>query len=288
MRADYLIVGADSQIGRTLHTKLRAEGRTVLGTTRREQSTTDHRIHLSLSDEPATWRLPERCEVTFLLAGVTSLSSCEADPDTTRLINVSRTIALARMMRERGSYLVFISTNLVLSGKNAYSPVSETLSPQCEYGRQKADVEQQLLASSTGAVLRITKVAESLLPLLRQWAVQLKQGQPIAPFSDLVCAPLAREDLIHALTRIADIRPTGLLHIGARPDVRYDEIALKLASFLDAPNYLVQPTTSMKAGFVLPARPRFTTLDTAGTEALLGLYPLDSKIALAQALASLP
>jgi dTDP-4-dehydrorhamnose reductase len=287
MEVDYLVVGSDGQVGRALFTRLRQGSHTVAGTTRRHQ-TRAGQIYLNLSDPPERWRLPERCAVTFLMAAETSLMLCDARPNETRVTNVERTVALARMMKERNSHLVFISTNLVLSGLSPNARSNEPLSPQCEYGRQKADVERQLLATNGGAtILRITKIAESLVSLAGGWALQLRQGHPIRPFSDLVCAPISLAALVEALVKVADIRIPGLLQIGANLDLRYDEIATKLAHLLSVPAHLVQPTTSAQAGFALPANPKHTTLDTSRAEALLGFIPHDPWSAVTKVLMSL-
>jgi dTDP-4-dehydrorhamnose reductase len=280
-----LTVGADGLIGAALEARLRAEGGNVIATTRRP-SPPPGRIRLDLADAPERWQLPDVCGVTWLLAGMTSLAQCEADPELTRRINVDHTLALARMMGDRGSHIVFVSTNLVTSGTLPDVPLTAEIAPQCEYGRQKADVERALLESGLSAsILRITKVAETLGPLLRSWALELTQGRPIAPFSDLVCAPIRLADVIDALTRLGELRMTGLFHVGARPDLRYDQIAGALAAKLGVSSDLVHPTTSTVAGVTLLARSRFTTLQTDASEAQLGLPPCSADVALDHMLA---
>jgi dTDP-4-dehydrorhamnose reductase len=284
MQDPVFIVGADSQIGLALEARLRHDGRAVIGTTRRRPSA--GRLHLDLSDPPDRWHLPNRCSVTFLLAGITSLAQCESAPDLTRRVNVAHTLALARAMAARGSHVVFISTNLVLSGAKPDAPASAEIAPQCAYARQKADVEQALLSSEIPAsILRITKVAETLSALLSGWAAELVEGRPIAPFTDLVCAPLRCDDVIEALIRLGTTVKTGLFQIGARPDMRYDEIAMRLAEALGVSDDLVRPTSSAQAGVTLLTRPRFTTLQTEATEAQLALPALHSYNAIAGVIA---
>jgi dTDP-4-dehydrorhamnose reductase len=275
-----LVVGAAGQIGAALEARLLRDGRNVIATTR-QPSPAPGRIRLDLADAPEQWQLPDCCDVTWLLAGITSLAQCQADPDLTRRVNVDHTLALARMMSDRGSHIVFVSTNLVTSGMRPDIPLTAEIAPQCEYGQQKADVERALLGSGMSAsVLRITKVAETLGPLLRNWARELTQGRSIAPFSDLVCAPIRLADVLEALTRLGELRMTGLFHIGARPDLRYDQIASALAAKLGVAGDLVRPTTSTAAGVPLLACPRFTTLQTDASEAQLGLQPCRADTAL--------
>lgn len=285
MQDTVFIVGADSNIGAALEAGLHRRGYSVIGTTRRLPAASG-RIHLDLSEAPDRWQLPDGCAVTYLLAGVTSLAQCETEPELTRRINVDHTVSLAGAMAARGSHVVFLSTNLVLSGTTPDAPTAAKVEPQCAYARQKAEVEDALLNNGISAsILRITKLAETLVPLLSTWATELTAGRPIAPFSDLVCAPLGRDDLIEAMLRLGEARKTGLFHIGARPDISYDDIAKRLAHSLGVAEGLVRPTTSVAAGVTLLANPPFTTLNTSASEVLLGLSPLQSDTAIDAVLA---
>lgn len=278
--ADFLIVGADSRVGSAIETKFLVDGRRCIGTTRRHP-TPAGRIYLDLSDPPKSWRLPDHCDVTFLLAGITSLAQCEAEPELTRQVNVNRTIELARMLGARCSQVIYISTNLVFSGDVPDVDAYSALSPQCHYARQKAEVEQTLMESGMPvSIVRVTKVAETLRDLLWSWAVDLIQDRPICPFSDLVCAPCSMDDLINSLIRIGDIRKTGLFQLGGGPDIRYDEIARRLAQSLNVRQELVRPTTSIAAGVNLPAKPRYTTMQTAPPDMQHELPAVHSDVAI--------
>ena len=116
-------------------------------------------------------------------AADTKLADCEEHPEVTAKINVEATIALANFLRLRGAHLLLLSTNQVFDGSLPNRKVSEQVCPVNEYGRQKAEAERLILQMPRSAVLRLTKVVHSDLPLLKQWESSLQAGQPIEAFN---------------------------------------------------------------------------------------------------------
>lgn len=267
-----LVAGATGTIGAALCDALRARGHRVLATSR---SGGGGRIALDLADAPLTLTLPEKIDVAYLLAAVTNMTACETDPAATRRINVEHTLALAERLVAGGAHLVYVSTNLVLAGDRAAAPLDSPLAPQCIYASQKAEVERRLLDGQLPAsVLRVTKIAEGLDTLVGGWADRLSRGDTIAPFSDLVCAPMPAAAALEALIALGEQRLCGLHQIGADRDLSYAQIALALAQRMGVDTGLIRPTTSRAAGVVLPAVPRHTTLATTDSEHRLGIAPI--------------
>lgn len=276
-----LVVGADSVLGTALARQLTLEGIRFVGTSRRKAQA-DLRL-LDLGAPECTWDLPHRVDVAYILAGVTNMAACEADPTGTAQINVDATLALSRALHRRGAHVIVVSTNLVLSGERPHGAISDLLAPQNVYAQQKAAVECALCSSSfggTSSVLRITKIAESLRGLLGGWAAELRDGRSVSPFDDLICAPMPLKAAIAALCRLGDLRSLGIHHYGADQDISYTMIAKRLARFLGCSPSLVHGTTSCAAGIKLPALPKFTTLDDADTRARLSLPQLHTAKAL--------
>jgi dTDP-4-dehydrorhamnose reductase len=230
----HLIVGGDGLIGRALFAQLGASGHKALATTRRA---TVNGVRLDLA-KAAEAKLPDDVEVAYLLASMTNMAALEADPALSRAINVTGTLVLARRLKAQGAHLVFVSTNLVFDGRQAFAAVDSPVGPQNLYAVQKAAVEKELLAAGA-RVLRLSKVAETLLPLVRQWATDLKAGKPIHPFSDRRCAPVALARVVAALAYLGGRRAGGLHQLGGARDLAYEEIARLLARFMDVPQDLV-------------------------------------------------
>lgn len=239
----YLVVGADSLIGGALVQRLSAAGKSVAATTRRRSGTAAS-IHLDLAEYTDASAIPEDVSIAFLLAGVTSISACEADPEASRRVNVTGTLALARDLVSRGAHVVFASTNLVFDGCVPFAPPHHPVSPQSAYATQKAEAETALLATGHASVLRLSKVVETLQPLLTQWATDLAAGREIHPFADRKCAPVSLCAVLDALILLGERRQPGIYHLGGTRDFTYAEIASRLAAHMGVTANAVQPVPS--------------------------------------------
>jgi dTDP-4-dehydrorhamnose reductase len=107
------------------------------------------------------------------------------------------------------------------------------------------------------------------LPLFKGWIEVLKNGGEIAPFKDMVMAPVPISLVTGAMTRIAEQRAGGIFQASASRDVSYAEAARHIACRLGAHPALVRPNTA-DAGIPTPDVPCYTTLDATRLGALLG------------------
>lgn len=267
-QGEWLVVGADGQIGRQLLSRLQAEGRPVAGTTRRDSP---GRWHLDLGGPPEQWELPDRVAVAYLCAAIASIDKCESDPAGTRRINVERTLALAERLRDRGGHLVFLSTNQVFDGAKPMRSENDAICPLTEYGRQKAEVEAKLLAGGRAAIVRFTKVAVPGWKLIGDWAAALGRGEPITAFADMVMAPVPAAFAVEALTAIGAARATGIFHVSGERDITYLEVALRLAERIGALRDLVRPVSIVERKISRAAAPPNTALDAGRLHREFGL-----------------
>lgn len=270
MRRPYvLVVGANGLIGNHIADRLGASGQTVIRAVRHPNGSFDNELKFDLSSRDFS-KLPLNIGSCFLLGAQTSMAVCMMQPESTRRLNVDDTVALAKYLHIRGTHLIYVSTNLVLPDNAPFTPADTPLEPQNIYAQQKGDVENALLDMGGAAVLRITKLANSLLPLMREWYHRLQRGQEIAPFYDLKCSPIALESVVDALQIIQHERLCGIFQISGDQDISYDQIAVILANKMGADISLVRPVRSSDVRVELPSAPRNTTLDITRSAALLG------------------
>ena len=270
----WLVVGGDGLIGRALARRLEGEGRTVLATTRRHGCAAARRPHLELAQDPSAWTPPQPVSVAFLLAAAANQLSCCADPAASRRINVDHTVALARRLVSLGAFVVFTSTNLVFDGEEARYQTCAAPHPTSEYGRQKAEAEQALLALGPRvAIVRLTKVLAAEMPLIGRWVESLKAGQPVEAFTDLICAPMPVDFVAEALARIGAQARGGLFHLSGADEVSYADLARSLARRLGVDGALVRPTTSAAAGVTLQSLPKHSSLDAQDVAESFSLPP---------------
>jgi dTDP-4-dehydrorhamnose reductase len=258
-----LIVGADGTIGRSLAAAFEAAGKTVWQTTRHRDWVGGQRIFLDLSQDVAHWPLPPApISTAIFCAAVTSLESCRLDPESSRRVNVVGTIALAKRLVEAGTFVVFLSTNLVFDGETPFVKPTDPVNPRTEYGRQKAEAEAQLLAwEEQIAIVRFSKILSPDMPLFQGWIRDLKAGKVIHPFSDMVMAPVSLAFAVKVLLEDTERQVQGIFHVSAKQDVSYAATAHYIARKLGVEIKLVQPISYREAG--LTFAPSNTSLDSS-------------------------
>ncbi len=278
-----LVVGARGTLGGALVSAARARGVEVHATTR-SGAGEGVASRLDLTMDADTWPIPEGLRAAVLCGAVTRLESCRADPAGSRVVNVAGTLALARRLIDRGVFVVFPSTNLVLAGDQPQASPQSPRAPHTEYGRQKAEVEAALESfGDRVAVVRLTKVVHAAWPLVAGWVAALRGGSVITPFEDMTCAPVLLDEATDGLLTLATRRLTGLWQFSGPTDLSYAELARAVAGVLGVAASLVQPASGNAASGGAEAVPAFTSLDAARARTELrlefpGVHPLVERL----------
>ncbi len=269
-----LVVGINGTIGSALFAALESAHVEVWGTTRRDDSLGV--FYLDLMDNPGKWEFPDlHFDVVYLCAGICKMDQCERDPVTAYKINVEGMTALARYFSQAGSFVVYLSTNQVFSGQTSYALPTETYAPNNEYGRQKAKAEQMIKGvCSSCAIVRLTKVVEPNMALIKNWIDQLVNHQSIEAFHDMMLAPVALKQVVDVLLQIGQHKQPGYYQISGAHDVSYYDVAAYLVSYLNCPASLVKSVAACDKGINPAFLPRFTTLDCTSTISLTDYKPL--------------
>ncbi|MDQ2105453.1 sugar nucleotide-binding protein [Azospirillum sp. C340-1] len=202
------------------------------------------------------------------------------DPAGAEAVNVAGAVGLASWLAERGTPVLFLSTNQVFDGSVPHRPADDALCPVSEYGRQKAAAEAGIRALPGAGVLRLTKVVHPGLPLFDGWAADLCAGRPISPFSDFPFAPVTVDLVAETIRRIVapedaqERSVAGVWQLSAPGDVTYADAARHVVHRLGCDPALVRPVAGVAHTLMGGDRPsRWTSLDTARVRAELGLVP---------------
>jgi dTDP-4-dehydrorhamnose reductase len=250
-----LVVGADGLIGSALARRFRADGREVVATSRHAERGLPP---LDLAREASSWPLPPGIAIAYLCAAVTSAEACRSMESHAWAVNVEGTTDLARRLIEGGATVVFLSSNMVFDGTVPRTRADAATCPGTAYGRMKAEAERRLLAIGERVwIVRMTKVLGTAVPLFSRWHRSLAGGEPIHPFLDKVMAPMTVDFAVDVLTQLPRRIDRGILQVSATDDVRYVEVAERLARVIGATPRLVQPIRPDDAA----TAPLHTTLD---------------------------
>jgi dTDP-4-dehydrorhamnose reductase len=283
-----LIIGADGLLGGRLRRHWRERGEHVFATTFLPLEDNEQVTKLDLEKPAAEWPALPKAQSAVICAALTNLDFCRRNPGPSRHINVVQTITLAERLIEQGTFVLFISSNLVFDGTKPRREANDSFCPMTEYGRQKAEAETALarFGGERTAVVRLTKVVHEGLPLLRGWRDSLAQRKPITAFSDFVCSPIGLAPVVRAIAAIADQQAPGVWQLSGSDDISYVAMASHLAAKWGAPASLVQSAAAATANQSLEHLPANTTLDAVPASRTLGFEIMEPLRALDQAFPS--
>lgn len=273
---DALVVGGDGMLGARTAGRLAAAGLSVHATTRRQETATPDRPFIDLAAGRWESLAPAHYRTAILCAAAARLADCRNDPEGTAAVNVTGTVALARWLAERGTRVLFLSTNQVFDGRLPEPrPAEAPYSPITEYGRQKAAAEEGILPLRGAAVLRLTKVVHPGMPLFDGWAAELRAGRPIEPFGDFHFAPVSADLVTEVLLRLcAHSVPEGIWQLSAPADVTYADAARQIAARLGCDPALVRPVHGVAHKVMGGDRPpAWSALDCSRLRRDLGIEP---------------
>jgi dTDP-4-dehydrorhamnose reductase len=203
-------------------------------------------------------------------AAVTGLEACRRDPEGTRRVNVEGTLRCVEQARRDGAFVVWLSSNLVFDGEVPRVKDGTPVSPGCDYGRQKAEVEEALAGDAGVARVRLTKVIGPGWKLLEDWCRTWEAGGAVRAFEDLWVAPVTLEATVQGLLKIAGERRGGGWQFSGPEDVSYAGLARTMAGKVGVGEDRVEGVG--RGGVVRDEQaPRHTTLDTQRAEEELGM-----------------
>lgn len=194
---------------------------------------------------------------------------CELHPEETRRVNVDGTLNVARAAKRHGARVVFFSSDYVFDGRKGHYKEEEPVSPINEYGRQKAEVEEAVLALDSRNLVVRTSGAYGWQHEPKNFVLQVRKhltGGQAMHVSTLLYNPTYSDNLAEATAELAARGARGLFHVvGTDRIVRVEFARLAAEAFGLDPD-LVEASTDELAR---PARrPLESSLDTGKVRAL--------------------
>jgi len=267
-----LVVGGDSFIGKSLIKKHEEHGFSVYRTSRRKKKDKNV-LFLDFSQSLEEWNPPTGITTAYLCAAVTKIKECEENPSSTRKANVESILFIAEKLIKNNIFVVFLSSNTVFSGEHPNQKSNERYFPNTEYGRQKVEVEQGLLALSKNvAIVRLTKVLDSQTGLVSQWTLMLKNSESVSAFDDMYMAPISLKYTTDLLYRIGRGQHSGTYQFSGLEDISYFNFAHRLKAKYPKSSSVIRATKSCNQTIVIDA-PRYTSLDMKEVVNTLAVKP---------------
>jgi dTDP-4-dehydrorhamnose reductase len=274
-----MVIGADSQVGRSLIAALNSRSWPTVSTDRRQ-------LDIRERDDVLSAVLDARPEVILLPAAVGSAERCELEPAKAWKTNVDGVCNVARAAKVVGADLVFYSSDYVFNGANG--PYSEEVvpSPINAYGRMKLEAEHWIREITLDRHLIIrTSVVFSWSPGTRNFAMQLWQrlseGQIMRVPYDQLSTPTLSRYLAETTLRLLEAGTHGLINVAGRDSVSRAELAVGLARAFRLDANLIEPVATSELRDVVP-RALSVGLTTNRLERVVGCeaMPLEEAIGL--------
>jgi len=277
-QGSFLVVGGDSLVGGETVLALSRRGHRVFSTTRRRNTVNHQRVFLDFESEEL-FRAPDGVEYAFVIAAATNYDRCESDPRA-RVINVELIPRLVASLIEQGVFVSVISSNSVFGGERPWPHEDDPHFPGIAYARQKSEAEravhaaaERLKAPDRTNVVRLTKILNPDVSPLPAWLSAWNEKKSIAPFSDLIFAPMSAKFAGESLSIIGEKRIPGNLHLSGAANVTYVDLAYALAERLNIATTQIEPTTALARGIKIPFKPTYSGLGMARTTKLSGIEP---------------
>lgn len=231
----------------------------------------------------------ERPDVVVHCAAHASVDAAEGEPDLAFAVNRDGAAHVARASARVGARLVHVSTDYVFDGSkdSPYVPEDPT-GPLSVYGRSKLAGERAVLQASDDAlVVRTSWVYGTARPcFVTNMIAMAERGEAPAVVDDQWGGPTSAPSAASTLLDLALAGATGVWHAADRGACTPAELADE-AIRLRGLDVRVARVSSEGRAAAAP-RPRWSALDVAATEALLGRAMPCWKDALAAFVAALP
>lgn len=269
-----LIIGIDSNIGKSLAIKLKSLNWNVFGTSRKVANTNSHTFYVDLEHEHTLHNINKNFDVIYACAALTNMDFCEQNPELSKRVNLDSQIALAQHCINKTKSFIFLSTAGVFDGSIPMNSPTATPNPKCNYGRHKALTEQFLIGFSDKiTIVRTTKVIAADNKLINNWIDSLNNNLAIEPFHDMTLSPVPMEMLVSLLQLLPNNKSKPIVHISGKSDILYSDLAHLLASRLSRPKSLIKPKSYLHAGITLNTVFPYSSLDMSETTQHYGLQP---------------
>jgi dTDP-4-dehydrorhamnose reductase len=257
---DYLVTGAQGQLGRAVMALLAQRGQRAVGVDVQE-------MPLESRQAIASTVAAQRPRFVLHLGAITNVDGCEAEPLVACRINALATAWVAEAAAAAGAGMVYVSTDFVFDGSQHGTPyaVDAVPKPLSVYGLSKRLGEEAVLAHGRPDfyVVRTSWVfGPGGKNFPRAILTRAQSGQPLKVVTDQVGRPTMTLDLAEALVDLAESKaPGGIYHAANEGQCSWHQFAVDILQAAGLGHVTVG--TQLAADLNQPAkRPAWSVLDT--------------------------
>lgn len=248
-----LLIGAGGLVGRHL---LRAlAGTRVIATYHRNE--TELGVQLDITDHELLRRTirESKPDVILLAAADAYVERCERQPAASRRVNVDAPRVIAAESEALGALFVVFSSEYIFDGTAGQYAEDDERRPINEYGRQKVELENLVLATGRGLVCRTSGVFGAdpqRKNFVYQLVDRLRAGQVFDVPSDQLITPTYAPALADAVVRLVRLGHRGVFHVAGPHILGRMDFAQIVAEAYALPAELLRPRLTKELGLAAP------------------------------------
>ncbi len=266
-RIDYLVTGANGQLGRSVLQLALARGKQAVGASHAELAVEDQ-------DAVRKWVGQHRPRFVLHCGAWTNVDGCESDPQQADRINGHGTGFLAESCLGNDCGLVYVSTDFVFDGAATQPyPVDAPVSPLSAYGRSKRLGEEAVLRHqrSNFYVLRTSWVfGPGGKNFPKAILDRARAGNPLSVVTDQRGRPTYTPDLAAAMFDLCESGAAGgIYHAANEGECNWHQFAVDCLQAAGLGQIVVGE--NLASALARPAaRPAYSVLDTSRLDTVLG------------------
>ena len=249
-----LIIGVNSQIGSSLKKTLECNNFNVFGTSRKMEKVNANTLFFDLANPKIDFNLSQ-FDTVVICASISEIQKCEQEAEECERINVKNTILLIDSCKAQQCFIIFLSSNSVFDGSQAFYNKEAKPNPKSNNGRFKLAVELyiQKNINSSACVLRITKVITDKSHFIEHWNQEYIEGKEIVVFTNRFLSPVPVNVVSDSILLLVKKQSTGLYHLGSDEEISYYDYAKQIFAKNKKALSLLKPTSdpSIKGNLII-------------------------------------
>jgi dTDP-4-dehydrorhamnose reductase len=192
--------------------------------------------------------------VVVLVAAMSDIDRCEAEPDQAFAVNVCGAETVARICAKSKAGLLFTSTAAVFDGRKHGYDEEDEICPLSVYGTTKAQAEVAVRAFVPKALIIRFALAIGFArragtnSMLDSLSAKWKAGNAVALSTSEFRNPIHASSLSQIIVRLLADQASGIYHAGAFDSISRYELGRRLASRGGFSDQMVQPQTNSVPG----------------------------------------
>jgi dTDP-4-dehydrorhamnose reductase len=223
-------------------------------------------------------------EAVVHAAALTDVDRCELEKELAWKTNVEATANLAQLCKERGAFLVYVSTDYVFDGEKGVYRETDNPAPINYYGLTKLKGEEAVQALDNYCVARGSVIYGSTPATgkvnFALWLIdKLRKKEAVRIITDQWNSPTLNVSMAEMIIEILEKRTTGTFHLAGATRLNRYEFAQHVAEAFDLDPKYITPVQSKQIKWVAK-RPRDSSLNVERAEQTLTNTPLRIRDAL--------